>query len=50
MINVKVLKDKTLADWLVKSWSVLDEIGLKTVHKGEEGWLIEEKEVRHWVQ
>ena len=50
MINVKVSKDKTLADWLIKSWSVLDETGSKTVHKGEEGWSIEEKEVRHWVK
>ena len=38
MMDVKVSKDKTLADGLIeRNSSMLDEIESKTVHKNEEG-------------
>ena len=38
MMDVKVSKDKNLADWLIgRTSSMLDEIELKTTHKDEEG-------------
>ena len=38
MVDVKVSKDKTLADGLIERISsVLDEIESKAVHKAEEG-------------
>ena len=44
MMDVKVSKDKTLADGLIeRTSSMLDKIESKAVHKDEE----KEKEVRH---
>ena len=46
MMDVKVSKDKTLTDELIKrTSSMLDEINSKTVHKDEEGF--HTRELKH---